>query len=244
MAFQASNARGKQSCKHQLAKIRIWTCLQINSFMHALCCLRKPPWGLKHSSWHRLLHRPCFSRPVAFPVSSSEYAGENHQWKNKRFTFYRDFLAHSRDLDLFHCPARSHGLIYTNCWAGRWGTAGLQRECCGCHSIWAGEVVTGRCGCNVTEEAASPSPPSQECHVTSLEPGPARQQGHPAAPPRWTGSSALKGTTATEKKSSCSASVEPSPPSLEILVFLTVPVGRRQKTSVWNDDKDFAATGV
>lgn len=47
------------------------------------------------------------------------------------------------------------------------------------------------CGHSVTERAASPSPPSQECHVTSLEPLPARQRGHPAAPPRRTSLSAL-----------------------------------------------------
>lgn len=111
------------------------------------------------------------SRPVAFPVSSSNYAGENHQWKNKRFTFYRDLVAHSRDLDLFHCPARSQGLNYTNCWAGHWGTAGLQQECRGCHSIWAGDVATGRCGCNVTEEAASPSPPLRNVMLLHLNHG-------------------------------------------------------------------------
>lgn len=41
------------------------------------------------------------------------------------------------------------------------------------------------------EAASSPSPPSQECDVTSLEPLPARQRGHPGAPPRQTSLSAL-----------------------------------------------------
>lgn len=135
---------------------------------------------------------------MAFPVSSSKYAGENHQQKIERFIFYRDFLAHSRDLDSFHCPARSHGLSYNNCWAGLWGTAGPQRECHGCHSIQAGYTATGRCRCNVTEKAASPSRPSQEC--TSLEPLPARQRGHPVAPPRQTSLSALKWAITTAEK--------------------------------------------
>ena len=140
------------------------------------------------------------SRAMAFPVSSSNYAGENHQQKIKRFIFCRDFLAHSRDLDSFHCPARSHGLSYNNCWAGLWGTAGPQRECRGCHCIRAGYMAMGRRGRNVTEKAASPSPPSWECNVTSLEPLPARQQGHPVAPPRRTSLSALKRTIATAEE--------------------------------------------
>lgn len=140
------------------------------------------------------------STPMAFPVSSSNNAGENHQRKIKRFIFYRDFLAHSRDLDSFHCPARSHGLSYNNCWAGLWGTAGLQRECCACHSIRAGSMAMGRCGRADTEKAASPSPPSQECNVTSIEPLPAGQRGHPVAPPRRTSLSALKWTVATAEK--------------------------------------------
>lgn len=57
---------------------------------------------------------------------------------------FRDFLVHSRDLDSFHCPARPHGQSYNNCWAGLWGTAGAQQECCGCRCIWAGSTAMGR----------------------------------------------------------------------------------------------------
>jgi len=61
-------------------------------------------------------------------------------------------------------------------------------------------MATGRCGRNVTEKAASPSPPSQECNLASLEPLPAKQRGHPVTPPRQTSLSALKGTVATVEK--------------------------------------------
>lgn len=188
------------------AKIRIWKCLQINLVMHVLCSWRKLSWGLNHVLWHRLSHSLCrldHELQKVHGISSKQL-----QWcwvkppakKSKRFVFYRDFLVHSRDLDSFHCPARSHGLSYNNCWAGLWGMAGAQRECCGCHSIWAGSMAMGRCGHSVTEKAASPNPPSQECPVTSLEPLPARQRGHPAAPPRRTSLSALNGTAATLEK--------------------------------------------
>lgn len=143
------------------------------------------------------------SKSMASPVSSSNYTGENHQWKIKTFIFYREFLAHSTDLDSFHCPARSHRLSYNNCRAGLWGTAGLQQECRGCHSIRAGYMALGRCGRNVTEKAAAPSPPSQECNVTSLEPLPARQRGHPVAPPRRTSLSALKWLPRRKKQPFC-----------------------------------------
>lgn len=99
--------------------------------MHALCSLRKLPRALKHSPWHRLQHSLCrldheLQQAHGIPGKQLQLCWENHQWKIKRFIFYRDFLAHSRDLDSFHCPARSHRLSY-NCWAGLWGTAGPQQ---------------------------------------------------------------------------------------------------------------------
>lgn len=146
--------------------------------LKAPLCMHRAPEGSCHK---------------ALPVSSPDNAGEKHQLKTERSIFSRNFLVHFRGLVSFHCPARSPGAeSYSNCWAGPRGTAGPQRECGGCHSIRAGSVAVGRCGRSVTEEAASPSPGSQECNLTSLGPLPARQRGHPLAPPRQTSLSAPK----------------------------------------------------
>lgn len=146
--------------------------------MHAPCSLRKLPQGIASKQ-----PRQCWGK-------ASAENWEVHFLQKFPSAFQRaGFIPLSCEIPW----AES----YSNCWAGPRGTAGPQRECRGCHSIRAGSVAVGRCGRSVTEEAVT----LQECNVTSLEPLPARQQGHPLAPPRQTSLSAPKWTTASGKSS-------------------------------------------